>query len=80
MFNFAGKPATPTTLELMGELRRWNNFDLTKNSPENVYVQKYLSAFLNAIFIESTLIKKLYLYSKSVMLIAVDLPSCNLTM
>ena len=42
MFNFAGKPATPTTLELMGELRRWNNFDLTKNSPENVYVQKYL--------------------------------------
>jgi len=42
MFNFAGKPATPTTLTLMAELRRWNDFDLTKNSPENKYVQKYL--------------------------------------
>ena len=42
MFNFAGKPTSVTTLELMGELRRWNNFDATKNSPENVYVQKYL--------------------------------------
>jgi len=26
----------------MAELRRWNDFDLTKNSPENKYVQKYL--------------------------------------
>ena len=37
-------------------------------------------AFLIAIFVESTLTNKLYLDSKAVMLIAVDLPQCNLTM
>ena len=42
MFNFQGKPNAVTTTELMYELRRWNDFEQTKNSPENKYVQEYL--------------------------------------
>ena len=42
IFNFQGKPQSVTTIELMAELKRWNDYDLTRNSPENKFVQEYL--------------------------------------
>ena len=64
----------------------FENINFIKNDPIQIphrFVKKKdieISAFLTAIFVESTLTKILYLYSKSVMPIAFDLPPCNLTM
>lgn len=42
IFNYAGKPRTASTIELMQELRRWTDFEQTNNSPEWKYIEAYL--------------------------------------
>ena len=42
IFNYAGKPRTASTIELMQELRRWTDYEQTANSPEWQYIEQYL--------------------------------------